>query len=125
MAAQFLSQANGLRARAGLAPLRTEARLGRAAEAHACDNARRGTYTHVGSDGAHLGQRLTRAGYPFRNAAENTGWGFRGAGSALHWWMSSPPHRANLMNPALREAGVGIARGGDGKLFWVVDLGAR
>lgn len=125
IARDFLRDANALRAKAHLPALRPEARLTRAAQAHACDNARRGSYTHRGGDGSTLAQRLARAGYPTRRAAENTGWGFRGAASALAWWMGSPPHRANLMNPRLGEIGIGLAAGRDGKFFWVLDLGGR
>lgn len=121
----FLQQVNDLRGRAGLRQLHVETRLARAALAHACDNARRQSYTHRGGDGSTLTLRLGRVKYPFRAAAENTGWGFRSAASALRWWMNSPPHRANLMNPALRDIGIGISRGGDEKLYWVLDLGAR
>ena len=123
LAAAFLSQVNAARApRPALAP---EARLTRAAQSHACDNARRGSYTHRGGDGSTLAQRLARVRYPYRAAAENTGWNFHSAQSALKWWMGSPPHRANLMNRRLREIGIGIARGRDGALYWVLDLGAR
>ncbi|KDB03425.1 Allergen V5/Tpx-1 family protein [Defluviimonas sp. 20V17] len=121
----FLTQVNDLRGQSGLRKLHVEARLARAALAHACDNARRRSYGHRGGDGSTLAQRLARVQYPYRAAAENTGWGFRSATSALRWWLRSPPHRANLMNPALRDIGIGIALGGDEKLYWVLDLGTR
>lgn len=125
LAGAFLQQLNTLRGQSHLRPLRVNARLTGAARAHACDNAAHGSFGHRGSDGSTLAQRLAQAGYPYRSAAENTGWGFRSAASALGWWMRSPPHRANLMNPRLGEIGIGLARGKDGKLYWVLDLGAR
>lgn len=125
LAGEFLRETNAVRSKAHLPALRPDARLARAAQAHACDNARHGTYAHRGSDGSTLAQRLSRAGYPYRRAAENTGWGFRSAASALHWWMGSPPHRANLLNPRLKEIGIGLASGTDRKLYWVLDLGGR
>ncbi|MGV9929020.1 CAP domain-containing protein [Streptomyces olivaceoviridis] len=35
-----------------------------------------------------------------------TGWGGQGTpDAAVNWWMNSPPHRANILDPRLREIG--------------------
>jgi uncharacterized protein YkwD len=30
---------------------------------------------------------------------------------AVSWWMNSPGHRANILNPDLSELGVGVVQG--------------
>ena len=63
--------------------------------------------------------------------AENIGWGsgsFASPKAMVRSWMQSAGHRANILNPAVRDAGVGIAmgspRGGDG-VTYTLDLGRR
>ena len=66
----------------------------------------------AGSDGAVVAQRIQRAGYPFNGAlAENVHQGQPSAQSAFSGWMNSPPHRANILNPAFRHMGSGTAGG--------------
>lgn len=118
-AAEVLRRANAVRVGQGLAPLRASDRLTRAAQAHACDNAAHQTYRHVGSDGAALMSRLARVGYAPRRATENTGLGFAGSPERLvDFWLGSPKHRANLLDPKVTEAGLGMAAGA--KPAWVL-----
>ncbi len=114
---------NAARADAGLPAVRELSTLTAVAQSHACDNAARGSIAHTGSDGRDLTARLRDAGYRFATAAENTGRGFGSADRAVAWWMASPLHRANILNRAVRDVGVGVAIG-DGTPYWVVDFGA-
>jgi uncharacterized protein YkwD len=106
-----LALVNDQRRRVGVPALRASAVLARAAQDHACDNAARDSHGHVSSDGAKLGERLRRAGYRLQTAAENTGRGFDTPDRLVAFWMASPGHRANLLNPVVREAGLGRAIG--------------
>jgi uncharacterized protein YkwD len=117
-----IAELNAVRADAGLPALRSNARLTRAAQGHACDNAARGSFSHTGSDGSDLTARLRAAGYVFRAAAENTGRGFGSAERAVAWWMNSRGHRANILMRGVREVGVGVAMG-EGRPHWVVNFG--
>jgi uncharacterized protein YkwD len=38
-------------------------------------------------------------------------------------WMNSPAHRSNILNRNFNAAGVGYFRGGDGRIWVVVDFG--
>jgi uncharacterized protein YkwD len=38
-------------------------------------------------------------------------------------WMNSPAHRANILNGNFNAAGIGYVRGGDGRIWMVVDFG--
>ncbi|PTX46417.1 MULTISPECIES: CAP domain-containing protein [Gemmobacter] len=119
--ARILAQVNALRAARGLGRLKPSSRLRQVAQAHACDNAARGSYSHTGSDGATLQTRLHRYGYAPRRASENTGYGFDEAPDRLvAFWMNSPGHRANLLDPRVTEAALGLAQGT--RSAWVLEL---
>lgn len=89
--------------------LTLDATLGRVAEAHARDMARRGTLSHEGSDRSSPADRVTRAGYPWQSVAENIAAGQTGADEVVRTWLESPGHCANLMNTDMREMGVAYA----------------
>ena len=123
--AEVLENLNAERKAAGLSSLKISAKLERAAQNHACDNADRKSYSHEGSDGSTLKTRLRRVGYGFRTAAENTGRGFGNGTKVVAFWMGSSGHRANILLPKLRDVGIGIAlsEAPDSKLHWVADFG--
>lgn len=125
MQQELLAHLNAERKARGLAPLKLSAKLDRAAEGHACDNARRRSISHESSDGGTLTTRLRKAGYKYRAAAENTGRGFGTPQRAVAWWMNSPKHRTNILYPKMREVGIGIAMSDapDSKLHWVINFG--
>lgn len=122
-ASSVIASVNAQRKAAGLSAVKMSPALMKTAQAHACDNAARGGISHVGTDGSNLTQRLRRQNYLIRTAAENTGWGFANAGVAMNYWMKSPGHRANILNPAMKEIGLGLADGP--RASWVLVLGAR
>ena len=57
-----------------------------------------------------------------RMAAENIGYGNVSAEDLMKKWMSSRPHRANILNPKLGYVGVGAARGKNGHWYAVQDF---
>lgn len=118
---RMVSLVNAQRATHGLPALRTSGKLARAAQAHACDNAVRVSYSHYGSDGSDLGMRLRRVGYRLSTAAENTGLGFSDPEQLVSYWMKSPGHKANILNPNITELGLGQADGA--RPTWVLDFG--
>jgi uncharacterized protein YkwD len=124
--AEVLTNLNAERKAQGLAPLRMSAKLTKAAQGHACDNAKRQSISHTSSDGGTLKTRLRKAGYAFRTAAENTGRGFASGTRAVQWWMNSPKHRDNILLRKAREVGIGIAvsPAPDSKLHWILVVGA-
>ena len=118
---------NRERAAHGLAALRPVRGLTRVARIHSLDQMRHGTIGHGSSDGTSFRQRLARIGR-FSIAGEVVAWtgghGHATATRIVRMWMSSPPHRAELLNPRFRTLGVGRARGRRGT--WVTaDLAGR
>ena len=126
MQQEVLSNLNAERKARGLTPLTLSAKLGKAAQGHACDNAKRKSISHTSSDGGTLKTRLRKAGYSFRTAAENTGRGFGSGARAVQWWMNSPKHKDNILMRKAREIGIGIAVSAapDSKLHWIIVVGA-
>jgi uncharacterized protein YkwD len=110
---------NRARERHGIHRLRFNRRLRNSATAHSHLMIASGLFTHGGPGGSTVTTRVTRFGYLVHASryfvAENIGAGVgRANGSPfgmVRLWMHSPPHRANILDPSLRDFGVGIARG--------------
>jgi uncharacterized protein YkwD len=109
---------NGERADHGLAPLASNAKLATAASAFAQDLVAGSYFSHTGRDGSDILDRIERTGYirddrPWR-VGENLAWGtgvLATPGAIVQAWMGSPGHRDNILNPAYREIGIGVAAG--------------
>ena len=123
LAEDTLAAINAERQAKGMAPLSPETRLQEAAQAHACDSATRNRMGHDGSDGSDLGTRAARAGYAYREIAENVAQGYPSPQAVTEGWMNSPGHRRNILMRRASDAGVGIALGSNGDLHWVLKLG--
>ncbi|HEY6919919.1 MAG TPA: CAP domain-containing protein [Tabrizicola sp.] len=126
MQQELLAHLNAERKARGLSALVLSAKLDKAAQGAACDNAKRRSISHVSSDGGTLKTRLRRVGYGFRTAAENTGRGFATGARAVEWWMNSPHHKDNILLRKARDVGIGIAvsPAPDNKLHWILVVGA-
>ena len=90
-------------------PLRWNETLARASLGHASDMARQNYFSHDGRDGSKPADRVTRSGYKYRTTGENIAAGQSTPEDAVAGWIKSPPHCANLMNPAYAEMGVAFA----------------
>ncbi len=55
------------------------------------------------------GARLAACGYPEVGWGENIAKGYGTARDVFNAWLASPPHRANIEDPAFRATGVGMA----------------
>lgn len=119
--AEVISLINSERARHGLGKVRRSEPLEHAAARQACDLAARKKLSHVGTDGSTVKQRVKGAGYAMRFANENIGYGFRSPASAVAWWMNSPGHRKNILEPRVREIGVSLTQ--SNTLYWATVMG--
>lgn len=110
---------NTMRRRAGLQPVRPNALLASVASRHACDMARRGLMTHVGTGTPGPAARVKAVGYRPTLTAENIAAGPYSLGQVLAAWNASKGHRTNIMIPQVRDYGIGQAIGADGRTrFW-------
>ena len=85
-----------------------------------------GFFGHTDTSGNTLRGRLDAAGVQYRGAAENlvqVHHKVRPADVAHSQLMSSSSHRANILNPKYRLAGVGVAKSGD--TYWITQIFIR
>jgi uncharacterized protein YkwD len=128
---------NRARAHYGLVPLRFNADLRDSATGHSDSMVVHRYFAHEGPGGS-VDSRISRTGYLDKGVQDFTIGENIAAGSGHEgspWqifvdWMHSPPHRANILDPSFRDAGVGVARGfplgGAGAAAtYTVDFGAR
>lgn len=125
-AMRVMELVNAERAAAGLAPLELSEELTAAAQAHSEGMAYTGVISHIGADGRGPAERISEAGYPWLRCGENIAVGQPTPEEAISFWMGSPPHRANILDPGMREIGVGYIwlPGGYGH-YWTITLGER
>jgi uncharacterized protein YkwD len=119
-----LSVINTERTARGLGAVSGNEVLQIAAQWMAEDMAAHHTLDHTDSRHRSVANRLQDFGYEYpRLLAENIAEGQETATAVVNSWMHSPPHRANLLHPEVRQAGVGHAVNVQGQHYWVVDLG--
>ena len=103
--ARLLQDLNRVRAAHGLAPLRYDPRLQRAARAHSRDMLVNQFFQH----GA-FGERMLQFDVRGTLTGENLAWGNGPLGTAsgiVRAWLASPEHRANLLRPGFTRIGIG------------------
>lgn len=108
-AQEVVNLVNAERTKAGCKALSVDDKLMTAAQRHSQDQADHQNMSHTGSDGSNAGVRLDRVGYTWRTYGENVAWNQKTPAAVMDAWMNSSGHRANILNCAFTEIGVGIA----------------
>jgi uncharacterized protein YkwD len=131
LAEKVVAETNALRAEAKAEALKSNDMLGKVAQSFAEYLAKTGKFAHD-ADGKQPWDRTDAAGYPRLKIAENilmTGSDESDAGRLAKYlvstWNDSEGHRANMLDPDLKEIGVGAARAADGSLYAVQVFGSR
>lgn len=107
-----LATLNAQRSQAGQAPLEFAPDLGRVAQAHACDMARRGYFSHTSPDGRGMMARAQQAGLTgYCAMGENIAKGQPDVPSVMASWMRSTGHRRNILDGGFTHVGFGRAPG--------------
>lgn len=113
---------NRHRVHRGMAKLRINRRLSRAARRHTRDMVRRRYFDHTSPRGVDMVDRIRHTGYlkgPYRwTIGENIAWGTGTLGSPraiVRAWMKSAGHRHNILNPGFREMGIGVVAAAPGR----------
>jgi uncharacterized protein YkwD len=129
---------NRERKQRGIGKLDNDRRLQRAAQKHTEVMVNKGCFSHECPGEASLEARLRSVDYLIGGLirwtfGENIAYGTDSYGTPkamVKAWMKSPPHRANILNPAFKDVGVGFksgtpgARKADGGTY-TTDLGMR
>ncbi|TDC90932.1 CAP domain-containing protein [Actinomadura sp. 7K507] len=111
-AAQVIALVNKERAKQGCRAVTSDAKLAKAARGHSADMARRGFFSHTNPDGKDPGARVTATGYRWSTYGENIAKGQPTPASVMKSWMNSSGHRANILNCAFAEIGIGVVKSG-------------
>ena len=138
--AAVIKALNRVRADAGLKPLRPSPSLRTAARGHSEAMLELGFFSHESADGTAFSERI-------RRHYTNRGWRTWSVGEALlasagttlepdaivEAWLESPPHRAIILSPTWRDAGIGAFYapdapkefGGGATIIVTADFGLR
>ena len=107
-AEQVVTLVNVERAAVGCDPVTMHPQLNQAALAHSEDMALNDFFSHTGSNGSSVTDRMETAGYVnWWTAAENIAAGQTTPAEAMTSWMNSDGHRANILNCDFEDIGVG------------------
>ena len=118
-----LELTNKARVAEKLPPLKPNAALFEAAPAHSANMAKQDKLEHK-LDDKRVGDRATAAGYDWSEIAENIGYTDEGtAEDIVNGWLKSEGHRKNLLNPAVTEIGVGVAKNAKGEWYYTQVFG--
>ena len=124
---------NQERVKANMQPLKYNPLLEQAAQNHSNDMNMRNFYSHTSLDGKTPINRIKATGYLNNNrsyrAAENIALGHHSPKQVMGGWMRSTGHRKNILNPELKEIGIGVTknknRNGYSGYYWVQNFGKR
>lgn len=105
----YISQAITLTNAARGGGLISNALLAQAAQGHANYMASQNGISHTGSGGSTPGDRIRRAGYSYSICGENVAAGQSSPQAVVDAWMTSPPHRANILDDRFSEIGIGLS----------------
>ncbi len=117
---------NAYRKQKGLRPLKLNTALTEAAKAHSKDLAKWDRISHYGSDGSNPWDRVKRAGYNAKVAAENVGTGQATIDEVMKGWQASPGHNKNLLLADAQEMGIALVQDPrtEFKTFWTLVVGS-
>ncbi|MER5632819.1 sigma-70 family RNA polymerase sigma factor [Streptomyces nitrosporeus] len=122
VADQVVRLVNAERAEAGCGAVSGNSLLAKAASRHSADMAARDYFSHTSPDGTDPGARITTAGYRWSTYGENIAKGQSTAAAVMEAWMNSPGHRANILDCAFEEIGVGVEDSPEGPV-WTQNFG--
>lgn len=125
---KMFDKANELRRREGLAELKLNPELMKAAEYLAKDMAENLYFSHKDRQGRNYKQRADHFGYlGWQWVGENISTGEPKVEDVIKLWLSSPAHKATLLKPEAKDIGLAFAASTKDpkKVYWVVDIAYR
>ncbi|MFD2512571.1 CvpA family protein [Pontibacter locisalis] len=114
--ARMLELLNQERITNGLKPLKPDTALRTVAREHSADMFRRGYFSHYSPEGKDASERIREAGIRYIAAGENLALAPT-LTIAHEGLMDSPGHRANILQRNYGRVGIGVMKGGPGKLM--------
>ncbi len=119
-----LDLVNAVRAEAGAPPLTLSEALTASALTHARDIAVQKRAWNFGSDRSSPQTRAERAGFNGLITGEDVAETFMTNIEIFQAWVANPRSRQAMINPTATHMGLGWFQEANGKLWWVMDIGA-
>jgi uncharacterized protein YkwD len=104
---EMLADINAARRAAGVGPLAFDPQLAGIARSFARDMVARRYFGHFSPEGTSLADRLKSARLRYTYAGENLAFN-QDEAHAQNGLLSSPPHRAAVLDPRFRKVGIGV-----------------
>ncbi|TWT26100.1 hypothetical protein FQV30_09960 [Planomicrobium sp. CPCC 101110] len=111
---EIVSLVNKERAKAGLKALAVDIKLSKVSRLKSDDMKKRNQMSHIGTYGSPF-DMMKKFGIKYRSAGENIARGYRTPKEVMKGWMSSPGHRANILNKKYTHIGAGYTPSGS---YW-------
>lgn len=108
--AKVLKLINAERTKRGLKKLSLNTKLRTAARAHSKDMAKNDFFSHTGSSGSSMTDRLSKVGYKYSAAGETLYAGngqFKTPEQCVKAWLNSPGHAAIMLSSSYTQVGIG------------------
>nr|WP_237417176.1 SafA/ExsA family spore coat assembly protein [Halobacillus litoralis] len=115
---QVIDLTNQERAKNGLPALKANWQLSRVARYKSRDMANKTYFSHTSPTYGSPFDMMRDFNISYNRAAENIAAGQRTPQEVVNGWMNSPGHRKNILDPNLRQIGVGYAEGGSYGHYW-------
>jgi uncharacterized protein YkwD len=125
---ELLELHNEFRVRRGvnISKLSLNEKLRLAAVKHAVWMAETSTLSHTGKNNTSPWDRMLAEGYRYKTGAENIAYSGRTVHDVFDGWVDSRGHRINILNPAIKEVGFGVARNDrTGYTYYCVVFGSQ
>lgn len=119
-----LDLVNAVRAQSRLSPLTLSSALAAAADTHARDMAVQLRAWNFGSDRSSPQTRAQRAGFSGLITGEDVAETFFDNVEIFQVWVSETRSRQAMLDPRATHMGLGWYQESNGKLWWVMDIGA-
>jgi uncharacterized protein YkwD len=110
-AARSVARNCGATAYPAVGPLAWNTQTEQAARAQAEYLQQNNLFSHTGSGGSSVGERLTATGYVWSTVGENIAAGFTDMAAVVQGWIDSPGHCVNVMNGNFVDLGVVLVPG--------------
>jgi len=117
-----LALVNAERQKAGLSPLSFSDKLTAVALEKARDMAENNYFSHESPTYGSPFQMLQQYGIRYSTAGENIAAGQRTPAEVMQSWLNSSGHRANILNSAYTEIGIGYYEGGNYGTYWTQEF---
>lgn len=124
----LLNDTNIQREANGVAPLKMNSELTRAAQMKAKDMFAKNYWAHVSPDGTTPWVWIKDSGYEYLYAGENLARGYNSSSDVVTAWMNSPTHRENLLSPHYTDIGFAVSSGtltGSNTILVVQEFGSK